>query len=235
MSSVSKCGLVCVNRSTNLNADNSNECVFSPPDPNQKRPAGLKYEKAKEWQIPCVNVKWLGDILLGNFEALQQTQYGCYTTFGLQDPFAPTPHLVVNLLDEQNYLLQDAEAEVLFSFSLEESLRRAHVSPLFKVKYFYITPGICPSLSTMKMIMECAGGKVLSKQPSFRKLMEHKEDKSLSEILIFCENDLHLCQEYFSRGLDVHNAEFVLTGVLTQTLDYESYPLGRWWVGPSHR
>lgn len=31
---------------------------------------------------------------------------------------------------------------------------------------------------------------------------------------------------------DVHNAEFVLTGVLTQTLDYESYPLGRWWVGP---
>lgn len=24
---------------------------------------------------------------------------------------------------------------------------------------------------------------------------------------------------------DVHNAEFVLTGVLTQTLDYESYPL----------
>ena len=26
---------------------------------------------------------------------------------------------------------------------------------------------------------------------------------------------------------DVHNAEFVLTGVLTQTLDYDSYPLGR--------
>ena len=36
--------------------------------------------------------------------------------------------------DEQNYLLRDAEAEVLFSFSLEESLRRAHASPLFKVR-----------------------------------------------------------------------------------------------------
>ena len=48
-----------------------------------------------------MNVNWLGDILLGNFEALQQTQYGCYTTFGLQDPFAPTPHLVVNLLGKQ--------------------------------------------------------------------------------------------------------------------------------------
>ncbi|XP_069443295.1 PAX-interacting protein 1 isoform X3 [Ovis canadensis] len=321
-----------------------------------REPTGLKYEKAKEWRIPCVNAQWLGDILLGNFEALRQTQYGRYTAFGLQDPFAPTPQLVLNLLDawrvplkvsaellmgvrlppkpkqnevtniqpsskrariedippptkkltpeltpfvlftgfeplqvqqyikklyilggevaesaqkcthliaskvtrtvkfltaisvvkhivtpewleecfkcqkfidEQNYLLRDAEAEVLFSFSLEESLRRAHASPLFKAKYFYITPGICPSLSTMRAIVECAGGKVLSKQPSFRKLVEHKQNKSLSEIiLISCENDLHLCREYFARGIDVHNAEFVLTGVLTQTLDYESYPLG---------
>ncbi|KAM9698689.1 PAX-interacting protein 1 isoform 1-T1 [Dama dama] len=318
-----------------------------------REPTGLKYEKAKEWRIPCVNAQWLGDILLGNFEALRQTQCGRYTAFGLQDPFAPTPQLVLNLLDawrvplkvsaellmgvrlppkpkqnevtniqpsskrariedippptkkltpeltpfvlftgfepvqvqqyikklyilggevaesaqkcthliaskvtrtvkfltaisvvkhivtpewleecfkcqkfidEQNYLLRDAEAEVLFSFSLEESLRRAHAAPLFKAKYFYITPGICPSLSTMKAIVECAGGKVLSKQPSFRKLMEHKQNKSLSEIiLISCENDLHLCREYFARGIDVHNAEFVLTGVLTQTLDYESY------------
>ncbi|KAI4543266.1 hypothetical protein MG293_006060 [Ovis ammon polii] len=325
-----------------------------------REPTGLKYEKAKEWRIPCVNAQWLGDILLGNFEALRQTQYGRYTAFGLQDPFAPTPQLVLNLLDawrvplkvsaellmgvrlppkpkqnevtniqpsskrariedippptkkltpeltpfvlftgfeplqvqqyikklyilggevaesaqkcthliaskvtrtvkfltaisvvkhivtpewleecfkcqkfidEQNYLLRDAEAEVLFSFSLEESLRRAHASPLFKAKYFYITPGICPSLSTMRAIVECAGGKVLSKQPSFRKLVEHKQNKSLSEIiLISCENDLHLCREYFARGIDVHNAEFVLTGVLTQTLDYESYPLGRWWA-----
>nr|XP_015303821.1 PREDICTED: PAX-interacting protein 1 isoform X5 [Macaca fascicularis] len=318
-----------------------------------KEPTGLKYEKAKEWRIPCVNAQWLGDILLGNFEALRQIQYSRYTAFSLQDPFAPTQHLVLNLLDawrvplkvsaellmsvrlppklkqnevanvqpsskrariedippptkkltpeltpfvlftgfepvqvqqyikklyilggevaesaqkcthlvaskvtrtvkfltaisvvkhivtpewleecfrcqkfidEQNYILRDAEAEVLFSFSLEESLKRAHVSPLFKAKYFYITPGICPSLSTMKAIVECAGGKVLSKQPSFRKLMEHKQNSSLSEIiLISCENDLHLCREYFARGIDVHNAEFVLTGVLTQTLDYESY------------
>ncbi|XP_066093386.1 PAX-interacting protein 1 isoform X2 [Saccopteryx bilineata] len=318
-----------------------------------KEPTGLKYEKAKEWRIPCVNAQWLGDILLGNFEALRQVQYSRYTAFNLPDPFAPTPHLVFSLLeawkvplkvsaellmgvrsspkvkqsevtniqpcskrariedippptkklvpeltpsvlftgfehaqvqqyvkklyilggdiaesahkcthliaskvtrtvkfltaisvvkhivtpdwldeslkcqkfiDEQSYLLRDAEAEVLFSFSLEESLKRAHISPLFKAKYFYITPGICPSLSTMKAIVECAGGKVLSKPPSFRKLLEHKQNKSLSEIiLISCENDLHLCREYFARGIDVHNAEFVLTGVLTQTLDYESY------------
>ncbi|XP_062982106.1 PAX-interacting protein 1 isoform X2 [Elgaria multicarinata webbii] len=317
-----------------------------------KEPSGLKYEKAKEWRIPCVNAQWLCDILLGNFEALRQIQNNRYTVFSLQEPLAPNQHLVLNLLDawrvplkvssellmgvrlplkpkqnepviqpstkrpriedlpaptkkltpeltpvvlftgfepmqvhqyikklyilggevaesaqkcthliaskvtrtvkfltaisvvkhivtpewleecfkcqkfieEQSYILRDAEAEVLFCFSLEESLKRAQVAPLFKGKYFYITPGICPSLSTMKSIVECAGGKVLSKQPSFRKLMEHKQNKSLSEIiLISCENDLHLCREYFARGIDVHNAEFVLTGVLTQTLDYDSY------------
>lgn len=35
--------------------------------------------------------------------------------------------------DEQNFVLRDAEAEVLFCFSLEESLKRAQVAPLFKV------------------------------------------------------------------------------------------------------
>ncbi|XP_069814980.1 PAX-interacting protein 1 [Dendropsophus ebraccatus] len=315
-----------------------------------KEPSGMKYEKAKEWRIPCVNALWLCDILLGNFEALRQIQNSRYTVFNLQDPLAPSSHLVSNLLDawrvplkvssevlmsiriplkpkqnepavqpkrpriedlppptkklspeqtphvmftgfdpsqlqqyvkklyilggevvdsaqkcthliaskvtrtvkfltaisvakhivtpewldesfkcqkfvdEQSYILRDAEAEVLFCFSLEESLKRARVAPLFKGKYFYITPGICPSLSTMKSIVECAGGKILTKPPSFRKIMEHKQNKSLAEIvLISCENDLHLCREYFAGSIDVHNAEFVLTGVLTQTLDYESY------------
>lgn len=36
--------------------------------------------------------------------------------------------------DEQSYTLRDAEAEVLFAFSLEESLKRAHSAPLFKVR-----------------------------------------------------------------------------------------------------
>ncbi|MCJ8744747.1 hypothetical protein PDJAM_G00122100 [Pangasius djambal] len=321
-----------------------------------KEPSGLKYEKAKEWRIPCVNAQWLCDILLGNFEALRQIQHSRYTQFNLAEPLAPNAHLVQNLLaawrnpvkvspealvslrlqqkqkqaegtsqppakkpkieelptpskklppestpyvfftgfepvqaqqyikrlyelggevaesaqkcthlvagkvtrtvkfltaisvvkhivtpewlqeswkcqtfvDEQSYMLRDAEAEVLFCFSLEESLKKAHAAPLFKGKFFYITPGICPSLSTMRAIVESAGGKLLSRQPSFRKIMEHKQNKNLPEIiLISCDNDLHLCREYFLKNIDVHNAEFILTGVLTQTLDYQSYPFYR--------
>uniref|UniRef100_A0A3Q3B1C9 PAX-interacting protein 1 n=1 Tax=Kryptolebias marmoratus TaxID=37003 RepID=A0A3Q3B1C9_KRYMA len=319
-----------------------------------KEPSGLKYEKAKEWKIPCVNAQWLCDILMGNFEALRQIQHSRYSIFTHPEPLTPNPQLVHNLLaawrspikvtpealanlrlvqkqkisdstntpankkarmeeiqspskklppestprvvftgfepvqvqqytkrlhalggevadcsqsathlvaskvtrtvkfltamsvvkhtvtpewleeswksqkfvDEQSYTLRDAEAEVLFSFSLEESLKRAHSAQLFKGKFFYLTPGICPSLSTMKAILESAGGKLLSKQPSYRKIMEHKQNKNLPEIiLISCDNDLHLCREYFMKNIDIHNAEFILTGVLTQKLDYESYPL----------
>uniref|UniRef100_A0A669E228 PAX-interacting protein 1 n=1 Tax=Oreochromis niloticus TaxID=8128 RepID=A0A669E228_ORENI len=309
-----------------------------------KEPSGLKYEKAKEWKIPCVNAQWLCDILLGNFEALRQIQHSRYSIYTHPEPLVPNPQLVQNLVqsrlnvlllclfgkisdsanppankkarleeiqspskklppestprvmftgfepmqvqqytkrlhalggeladssqkvthlvaskvtrtvkfltamsvvkhivtpewleeswrsqkfvDEQSYTLRDAEAEVLFGFSLEESLKRAQSAPLFKGKYFYLTPGICPSLSTMKSILESAAGKLLTKQPSYRKIMEHNQNKNLPEIiLISCDNDLHLCREYFLKNIDVHNAEFILTGVLTQKLDYESYPL----------
>lgn len=40
---------------------------------------------------------------------------------------------VVCVTDEQSCTLRDAEAEVLFGFSLEESLKRAQSAPLFKV------------------------------------------------------------------------------------------------------
>ncbi|XP_077392039.1 PAX-interacting protein 1 [Festucalex cinctus] len=317
-----------------------------------KEPTGLKYEKAKEWKIPCVNAQWMCDILLGNFEALRQIQHSRYSIFTHPEPLVPNLQLVQNLLapwrtpvkvsqealanlqliqkqkladsnnqpsnkkarleeiqspskklppestprvvftgfeptqvqqytkrlhalggevadgslkvthlvaskvkrtvkflaamsvvkhivtpewleeswrsqkfvDEQSYILKDAEAEVLFGFSLEESLKKAHTAPLFKGKYFYLTPGMCPSLSTMKSIVESAGGKLLAKQPSYRKIMEHKQNKNLPEIvLISCDNDLHLCREYFLKNIDVHNAEFILTGVLTQKLNYDSY------------
>uniref|UniRef100_A0A7N8YAC3 PAX-interacting protein 1 n=1 Tax=Mastacembelus armatus TaxID=205130 RepID=A0A7N8YAC3_9TELE len=301
-----------------------------------KEPRGLKYEKAKEWKIPCVNAQWLCDILLGNFEALRQIHHSRYSNYTHTEPLMPNPQLVQNLLaawrtpikvsaealavsslrfkfitssickmlamaslypptkcclcfygvcplqrlralggevadnnqkvthlvaskvtrtvkfltamsvvkhivspdwleecwrsqkfvDEQRHTLRDAEAEVLFGFSLEESLKRARNTPLFKGKYFYLTPGVCPTLSTMKSILESAGGKLLTKQPSYRKIMEHKQNKNLPEIiLISCDNDLHLCREYFLKNIDVHNAEFILTGVLTQKLDYDSYPL----------
>nr|XP_020756404.1 PAX-interacting protein 1 isoform X1 [Odocoileus virginianus texanus] len=92
-----------------------------------REPTGLKYEKAKEWRIPCVNAQWLGDILLGNFEALRQTQYGRYTAFGLQDPFAPTPQLVLSLLDAWRVPLK-VSAELLMGVRLPPKPKQNEVT-----------------------------------------------------------------------------------------------------------
>lgn len=48
-----------------------------------------------------MNAQWLGDILLGDFEALREMQCRRYSVFGLPDPFAPAQHLVLNLLGER--------------------------------------------------------------------------------------------------------------------------------------
>lgn len=62
------------------------------------RPVGLKYEKAKEWKIPCVNAQWLCDVLLGNFEALRQIQHSRYSIYTHSEPLMPNPQLVQNLM-----------------------------------------------------------------------------------------------------------------------------------------
>uniref|UniRef100_A0AAV2JX88 Uncharacterized protein n=1 Tax=Knipowitschia caucasica TaxID=637954 RepID=A0AAV2JX88_KNICA len=120
----------------------------------QFEPNGLKYEKAKEWKIPCVNAQWLCDVLLGNFEALRQIQHSRYQNYSHTEPLAPNPQLVINLLEP----------------TLEPTVERAG-------KFFYLTPGICPSLSTMKAILESAGGKLLPKLPSSKKVQEHTQNK----------------------------------------------------------
>lgn len=48
-----------------------------------------------------MNAQWLGDILLGDFEALREMQCRRYSVFSLPDPFAPAQHLVLNLLGER--------------------------------------------------------------------------------------------------------------------------------------
>ena len=61
-------------------------------------PSGLKYEKAKEWKIHCVNAQWLCDILLGNFDALRQIQHSRYSNYNHAEPLVPNQLLVHNLL-----------------------------------------------------------------------------------------------------------------------------------------
>lgn len=52
-----------------------------------RRPEGFKYEKAQEWRMPTVNVRWLSDIILGKFGAFQNLLEDRYQLYEGEDPF----------------------------------------------------------------------------------------------------------------------------------------------------
>ncbi|XP_072181998.1 PAX-interacting protein 1-like [Diadema setosum] len=129
-------------------------------------------------------------------------------------------------LDVNNFVLNDQEMETLFSFQLRESLVRAGRQKLFKDVTIYITPGVKPGADMMRDIVECAGGKLAPSRPSLRKISHIQSTLGKGAfVVISTPSDMPLCRDFFTHNIDVHNAEFILTGVLRQRLDYRSYPL----------
>lgn len=67
------------------------------------RPEGQKYQKAKEWQIPVVNVQWLSDLILGHMEALKMPIQKCYLQVGQIDEFQMDTNKVQHLMGKTIY------------------------------------------------------------------------------------------------------------------------------------
>lgn len=62
------------------------------------RMEGKKYEKARDWQTPVVNVNWLTDILLGNLDALRLPVHQKYQQFGQGNEFNMNLNVVAHLM-----------------------------------------------------------------------------------------------------------------------------------------
>ncbi|XP_054168214.1 PAX-interacting protein 1-like [Oppia nitens] len=125
-------------------------------------------------------------------------------------------------VDENDYKLSDLTAEKQFGFSLEHSLS-IRSDQIFNSHVFYITNGCIPSPKVLKEIIESNGGQaVITKRPTKRQLQRMQEN-GLKFLVISCENDLHLCDIFHVREVDVMNVEFILSGILKQELDFELY------------
>lgn len=59
---------------------------------------GPKVTHAKKWSIPIVNIQWLSDIMLGNFQAINQMEHIKYQQFPNPPNFSFDPILVPNLM-----------------------------------------------------------------------------------------------------------------------------------------
>ncbi|XP_072045733.1 PAX-interacting protein 1-like [Amphiura filiformis] len=128
------------------------------------------------------------------------------------------------LLDEANFNLVDSEQEKLFTFRLKDSMQKAHQRKVFQNITFYVSSGVKPGLDTMKEIIECAGGILLPSRPSLKTVGGILAAGGPgSFVVITCDTDLPLCRDFLRHKIEVHNAEFILTGVLRQQLDFQSF------------
>jgi PAX-interacting protein 1 len=102
--------------------------------------------------------------------------------------------------NELQFILNDTEREKYFNFNLQNSLQKRNPE-LFKGIVFYISHGCIPSPSLLKEMIESVGGiAVTTKRPTKRQLAKMREN-GLKFIVITCENDLHMCDVFFSRNV----------------------------------
>lgn len=133
-------------------------------------------------------------------------------------------------IDEAEFMLTDAHAEATYGFSISTSLREAQNKKLLQGLTFFCTPQVIPSLESLKEIIGCAGGELISLHALQMMDVRHKTLKAGLKlfkkplIVLTCTDDLD-CEEllvFEEAGIGIYNTEFVMTGVVRQRLEYET-------------
>ncbi|XP_062589088.1 PAX-interacting protein 1-like isoform X1 [Saccostrea cucullata] len=129
-------------------------------------------------------------------------------------------------VDETPYRLKDSATEKSMDCVLEDSLKRAQTKKLFEGMSFYISPSVSPPCSDLEKVVEAAGGKVLKQRPHIQTFLEQKDTNgNRKNIMITCENDVMLYKDLVDKDIAIYNAEFILTGVMRQTVDFKSFEI----------
>lgn len=131
------------------------------------------------------------------------------------------------LLEEEPYILQDKDGEKEYCFDLVHSLVKRKNRPglLFNNYVFFVTPSVTPKASTLKEMIESAGGVVATrKRPTKLQIKQMKLDGK-HFVVVTCETDYHLCSTLETYGVNIVGPEFVISGILRQDIDYETHRL----------
>lgn len=132
-----------------------------------------------------------------------------------------------SLLDEKQYILRDPQGEETFSFNLIYSMlkRRKRRGPLFNQLVFFVTPQVLEKVSGIKTMIESAGGVAATKKPPSRLQITQMKADGKRLVVVSSKDDLHLCSTLEAIGVDIVDAEFVISGILRQDIDFEAHRL----------
>lgn len=150
-----------------------------------------------------------------------------YATYILSYKWIIESHEVGSLLDEKQFILRDLKGEETFSFNLVYSLlkRKKRRGPLFNHIVFFVTPQVLAKAPSIKEMIESAGGVVATKKlPSRLQITQMKADGKRF-VVVSSKEDLHLCSALEAINVDIVDAEFVVSGILRQDIDFEAHRL----------
>lgn len=108
-------------------------------------------------------------------------------------------------LDEQPYLLRDAEMERKLNVDIPKLLSTSQRDQLFKGKTFYVTPSVVPSRSLLRDIIESSGGKVVPQPKSMKAISELTQKDQNAYIIITCPTDYHLLSDAVRNKIGMHS------------------------------
>jgi len=128
------------------------------------------------------------------------------------------------VLDVKDFRLQDSDFEKTFGCNLTKMLAKQDRHKLFEGRTFYLTPSIKPTWKQLKLVIECAGGKVENKRR--KKVDEIREisgnsGESPVYLIITCEHDLHIVTDVLKAKIGIFNAEFVMSAVMKGKMDFD--------------
>lgn len=127
-------------------------------------------------------------------------------------------------LDEAAFALTDEKFEDEFQCNIQQSLEKAKTKKVFDGLFFHITPSVQPALKILTELIQAGGGHLLVRRPTAKAVLNSRTAQgNPSRIVVTCYQDIHLCRDLRAHGIDVYNSEFVVTGLLQQTVDYRSF------------
>lgn len=116
-------------------------------------------------------------------------------------------------LDPLDFILSDKEQEQKFKFNLAESLERAQNQKLFAGIHLHATENVKPEPIEIREMLEISGGVYVTD-------VDETTDENI--VVVSCARDLRKLKVKTKK---IMSTEFVLTGILRQSLDFESYLL----------
>lgn len=120
-------------------------------------------------------------------------------------------------IDEKKYILEDAKKEKEIGFSMSSSLASAQQKPLLQNKRLFITSNTKPERDSIVSLVKAANGQVLN---SLKGAFSKKDENMENLIAISCEEDYEVCIPLLEKGVRVYSPEFLLNGIVVQSLDF---------------